>query len=104
VSSPRAGGGILASAHVDPEAFAAVRTSLLAGDRENALQLWTDLVDVVALLFAEPSPAPIKHWLWRRHLIPSPEVRLPMAPVSARLAGQIDRMIQKRASQLSAAK
>ena len=99
-----ADGGILASAHVDPEAFATVRAALLAGDRERALRLWTDLVDVVALLFAEPSPAPIKHWLWRRHLIPSPEVRLPMTQVSATLAGQIDRMIQRRTRQLSAAK
>jgi 4-hydroxy-tetrahydrodipicolinate synthase len=98
-----ADGGILASAHVDPEAFAAVRSALLASDREHALRLWTDLVDVVALLFAEPSPAPIKHWLWRRRLIPSPEVRLPMTPVSAALAGQIDRMIERRARQPSAA-
>jgi len=90
-----ADGGILA-VHVDPEAFAAVRLALLAGDRERSLRLWTHLVDVVALLFAEPSPAPIKHWLWRRHLIPSPEVRLPMTQVSATLAGQIDRIIQKR--------
>ena len=99
-----ADGGILASAHVDPEAFAAVRAALLAGDRERALRLWTDLVDVVALLFAEPSPAPIKHWLWRRHLIPSPELRLPMTQVSATLAGQIDRMIQRRAHLPSAAR
>jgi 4-hydroxy-tetrahydrodipicolinate synthase len=98
-----ADGGILASAHVDPEAFAAVRTALLSGDRERALRLWTDLVDVVALLFAEPSPAPIKYWLWRRRLIPSPELRLPMTQVSATLAGQIDRMIQRRARQPSAA-
>ncbi|HXP77347.1 MAG TPA: 4-hydroxy-tetrahydrodipicolinate synthase [Stellaceae bacterium] len=99
-----ADGGILASAHVDPEAFATMRSALLAGDRERALRLWTDLVEVVALLFAEPSPAPVKHWLWRRHLIPSPEVRLPMTQVSAALAGQIDRMIQRRTRQLSAAK
>lgn len=98
-----ADGGILASAHVDPEAFAAVRGALLAGKREQALKLWSDLVDIVALLFAEPSPAPIKHWLWRRHLIPSPEVRLPMTQVSAALAGRIDRMIQRRAQQPSAA-
>ena len=98
-----ADGGILASAHVDPEGFAAVRTTLLSGDRERALRLWTDLVEVVALLFAEPSPAPIKHWLWRRRLIPSPELRLPMMQVSATLAGQIDRMIQRRARQPSAA-
>jgi 4-hydroxy-tetrahydrodipicolinate synthase len=98
-----ADGGILASAHVEPEAFAAVRRALLAGDRERALRLWTDLVDIVQLLFAEPSPAPIKHWLWRQHLIPSPELRLPMTQVSATLAGQIDRMIEKRVRQPSAA-
>jgi 4-hydroxy-tetrahydrodipicolinate synthase len=98
-----ADGGILASAHIDPEGFAAVRTALIAGDRECSLRLWTPLADIVALLFAEPSPAPIKHWLWRRGLIPSPELRLPLTPVSATLAGQLDRMIQHRARQLSAA-
>ena len=97
-----ADGGILASAHVDPEAFAAVRMALIGGERARALALWNELVDVVALLFAEPSPAPIKHWLWRRHLIPSPEVRLPMTGVSAGLAGRIDRMIQTRARQPAA--
>ena len=98
-----ADGGILASAHVDPDSFAAVRGALLAGDRERALRLWTGLVDVVALLFAEPSPAPIKHWLWRRRLIPSPELRLPMTQVSASLAGELDRIIQRRARQPSTA-
>jgi 4-hydroxy-tetrahydrodipicolinate synthase len=41
-------------------------------------------------LFAEPSPAPIKHWLWREGLIDSPEVRLPMTTVSDGLAARID--------------
>jgi len=98
-----ADGGILASAHVDPLGFATVRDRLLAGDRERALRLWTELVDVVSLLFAEPSPAPIKHWLWRRHLIPSPEVRLPLTSVSATLAGQLDRMIVRRTQRATAA-
>jgi 4-hydroxy-tetrahydrodipicolinate synthase len=44
----------------------------------------------VTLLFAEPSPAPIKHWLWRQGVLPSPEVRLPMTAVSAALAARID--------------
>src|SRR5262249_34997827 len=84
-----ADGGILASAHVDPGAFAAVRAALLAGDRERALGHWIDLVDVVALLFAEPSPAPIRHWLWRQHLIPSPAVRLPLTQTTRTLPGQM---------------
>jgi len=91
-----ADGGILASAHVDPRAFAEMRTSLLGGDRASALRLWAGLSEVVNLLFAEPSPAPIKYWLWRKGLLPSPEVRLPMTPVSFALARRIDAAIAAR--------
>ncbi|WP_199699076.1 hypothetical protein [Oleomonas cavernae] len=45
------------------------------------------------MLFAEPSPSPIKHWLWRAGLIDSPEVRLPMTPVSDTLAARIDQAV-----------
>jgi 4-hydroxy-tetrahydrodipicolinate synthase len=83
-------GGILASAHIQARAFAAVRDSLLGGDQPGALALWRGLADLPRLLFAEPSPAPIKHWLWRIGLIDSPEVRLPMTTVTAGLADRID--------------
>ena len=91
-----ADGGILASAHVDPRAFAEMRTALLAGDRARALHLWGGLAEIVSLLFAEPSPAPIKYWLWRKGWLPSPEVRLPMTPVSFALARRIDAAIEAR--------
>ena len=55
-----------------------------------------DLVDVPRLLFAEPSPAPVKHWLWRAGLIDSPEVRLPMTGISRGLAARIDSEMQRR--------
>jgi 4-hydroxy-tetrahydrodipicolinate synthase len=88
-----ADGAILASAHVETARFAAIRNLLLAGDQRAALQAWRRLVDVPRLLFAEPSPAPIKHWLWRAGLIDSPEVRAPMMPVSEALAARIDHEI-----------
>jgi len=88
-----ADGGILAAAHAETAAFAAVRSALLAGEREKALEIWRDLADLVSLLFAEPNPAPVKHWLWRQGLIASPELRLPMTGVSAALASRIDRAI-----------
>ena len=91
-----ADGGILASAHADPAAFAAVREALLAGDHGGALARWGDLVDLVRLLFAEPSPAPVKHWLWRMGIIASPELRLPMTGISPALAGRLDRMFWAR--------
>lgn len=85
-----ADGGILASAHIAPEAFAAVRTHLLEGDQAAALAAWRALADLPRLLFAEPSPAAIKYMLWRQGLIDSPELRLPMTQVSDALAARLD--------------
>lgn len=86
-------GGITASAHVRTSAFAAIRNRLTAGDQPGALADWQRLADLPRLLFAEPSPGPIKHWLWREGLIDNPEMRLPMMPVSDELAARIDRAI-----------
>jgi len=95
-------GGILASAHVETGTFAQVRNKLLSGDQPGALADWRRLLDVVRLLFQEPNPAPIKHWLWRTGLIDSAELRLPMVPVSDALAARIDREVE-RAGSLKAA-
>jgi 4-hydroxy-tetrahydrodipicolinate synthase len=86
-------GAILASAHLETEAFAVVRQRILAGDRLGASMEWRRLAEVPQLLFAEPSPAPLKYWLWRDGLIDSPEVRMPMVAVGADLAESIERRI-----------
>jgi 4-hydroxy-tetrahydrodipicolinate synthase len=88
-------GGVLASAHIDAARFAAIRDMHMAGDQPGALRAWRALADLPRLLFAEPSPAPIKHWLWRAGLIDSPEVRLPMTQVSDALAARIDREMER---------
>ena len=90
-----ADGGVTASAHIDTARFAAIRDLLLAGDRPAALNAWRALADLPRLLFAEPSPAPIKHWLWRIGLIDSPEMRLPMTQISDALAARIDAEIAR---------
>jgi 4-hydroxy-tetrahydrodipicolinate synthase len=90
-----ADGGITASAHVGIGAFAAVHRLLRGGDAVRALTAWHAICDLPRLLFTEPSPAPIKHWLWRAGLIDSPEVRLPMVPVSDGLAHRIDRELER---------
>lgn len=88
-------GGILASAHIDTARFASVRNIFVSGDQQGALRAWRTLADLPRLLFAEPSPAPIKHWLWRTGLIDSPEVRLPMTQISDVLAARIDREVER---------
>jgi len=88
-------GGILASAHIETARFASVRNILLSGDQQGAFRAWRSLADLPRLLFAEPSPAPIKHWLWRLGLIDSPELRLPMTQVSKALAARIDAEIAR---------
>ena len=91
-----ADGGVLAAAHVETRSFAAIRNKLEAGDQPGALAAWRKLADLPRLLFAEPSPAPVKYWLWRIGLIDSAELRLPMTPVSGGLAALIDREIALR--------
>jgi 4-hydroxy-tetrahydrodipicolinate synthase len=92
-----ADGGILAAAHVETERFARLRNNLLARDWRAALREWCELVELARLLFVEPNPAPLKHWLWRSGLIDSPELRLPMTGVSASLAGRLDSALARGA-------
>jgi 4-hydroxy-tetrahydrodipicolinate synthase len=93
-----ADGGILAYAHVETETFAAVRNLMVAGERDAALSCWRSVADLTRLLFSEPSPAPIKYWLWRSGLIDSAEVRLPMTEVSAELAARLNLEIERRST------
>jgi 4-hydroxy-tetrahydrodipicolinate synthase len=94
--SSGADGAILASAHVHTAGFAGIRNKLLAGDQPGALADWQRLADIPRLLFSEPSPGAIKHWLWREGLIDSPEMRLPMVPVSAELVARIEAALARR--------
>jgi len=91
-----ADGGILASAHIETETFAGIEKLAAAGERDAALSLWRSVADLTRLLFSEPSPAPIKYWLWRTGLIDSAELRLPMTEVSADLAARLDLEIERR--------
>ena len=100
--SDGADGGILASAHIETETFAEIRSLLAAGDREAAQARWQSVADLTRLLFSEPSPAPIKHWLWRTGLIESAELRLPITEVSRELAARLDLEIQQRSRSIRA--
>ena len=94
--SDGADGGILLSAHIETATFAAVHAEIKRGNHDAAQARWQEVAELTRLLFAEPSPAPAKYWLWRTGLIDSPEVRLPMVEVSSELAAQLDREIERR--------
>jgi 4-hydroxy-tetrahydrodipicolinate synthase len=94
--SDGADGAILLSAHLETATFAAVIAELKRGNADAALTRWQEVAELTRLLFAEPSPAPAKYWLWRTGLIDSPEVRLPMVEVSSELAAALDREIERR--------
>lgn len=83
-----ADGGVLASAHLDPRRFRQLQDLDRSGGAID--QAWTLLSHIPELLFCEPNPAPLKYCLWRMGLIDSPEVRLPMTPVSTSLAQRLD--------------
>ena len=95
--SDGADGAILASAHVETETFASIVEHLRAGSRDAARTRWQAISGLTKLLFTEPSPAPIKHWLWRSGLIDSPEVRLPMVEASEELTVRLDEQIERSA-------
>jgi 4-hydroxy-tetrahydrodipicolinate synthase len=90
-----ADGAILASAHIETATFAQIAKLMAAGERDAALAQWRSVADLTRLLFSEPSPAPIKYWLWRSGLIDSAELRLPMVEVSPELAARLDLEIER---------
>ncbi|MGY8664124.1 4-hydroxy-tetrahydrodipicolinate synthase [Bradyrhizobium sp. UFLA05-109] len=94
--SDGADGAILLSAHIETATFAAIQTELKRGNADTALARWQQVSELTRLLFAEPSPAPAKYWLWRTGLIESPEVRLPMVEIGSELAAALDREIARR--------
>ena len=93
-----ADGAILLSAHLETEAFAAVRTLLWEGNQDAAAAQWQAVAELTSLLFTEPSPAPAKYWLAKNGLIDSAEVRLPMVEVGEALTARLDAEIMRRRS------
>jgi 4-hydroxy-tetrahydrodipicolinate synthase len=88
-----ADGGILASSHVATDRFVEIARLVAANDHQAARAIWTPLQQLIARLFEEANPMPLKYCLWRQGLIASPECRLPLTAVSARLREKLDRWV-----------
>ncbi|MDD4504335.1 MAG: 4-hydroxy-tetrahydrodipicolinate synthase [Clostridiaceae bacterium] len=86
-------GGILASSHVETESFIEVYNRVRKNDHQGALEVWKKLAELIPLLFEEPNPSPIKYCLKKMGLIESPELRLPLVPISEKLQKKLDVML-----------
>ncbi|HTT50252.1 MAG TPA: dihydrodipicolinate synthase family protein [Streptosporangiaceae bacterium] len=75
-----AAGGILASAHLATQSFAALAAAWVAGDVPAARDLGHALAPLSAAAFAEPNPVVIKGALHAMGRIPTAQVRLPLLP------------------------
>lgn len=91
-----ADGGVVASAHLDPDGFRNTHRLAREGRWQEAERAWASLASIPELLFAEPSPSALKHCLWRIGLIDSPELRLPMTPASEVLARRLDTLLARQ--------
>ncbi|OPJ62381.1 4-hydroxy-tetrahydrodipicolinate synthase [Clostridium oryzae] len=85
-------GGVLASAHINTEKFVKMYEYTQQNDARAALDIWKDLYKIIPLLFEEPNPSPIKYYLYKKGLIKSEEVRLPLVNISENLRAKIDRI------------
>jgi 4-hydroxy-tetrahydrodipicolinate synthase len=93
-------GGILASANLLPRSFVEIHDLHRAGERRRAQAAAARTRPLVELLFAEPNPAPLKWALARQGRIAGATLRLPMAPISDRLAGALAAALPPTAAEI----
>lgn len=75
-------GAICASAHLCTERFVAMIECGLAGKVDDGRAHAEALLPVIRAGFAEPNPSVFKGVLHRQGLIPTPDLRMPLAPAS----------------------
>lgn len=83
-------GCISVTANAAPKLCAEFQSATLSGDAARALELQDLLMPLHVAIFLEPGLAGAKYALKKLGKIKSDEVRLPLLPVSDRVAGKID--------------
>ena len=84
-------GGILAASHLQTEKFISIQKAVESNDHKSALETWKSIEKFIPLLFKEPNPGPIKHYLLKKGLIKSSEVRLPLTEISDGLKQELSK-------------
>jgi 4-hydroxy-tetrahydrodipicolinate synthase len=86
-------GVISVSANVAPELCTRMYNAFRQNNLESFFVLRDTLMPIHELMFAEPSPAPVKYALSKLGLI-SNELRAPLAPASLKLQAEIDQAVK----------
>jgi len=84
-----ASGGLLASASLVPRELVRLFEAYVAGKNELALAHATRLAPLLAGLYREPNPAPLKAALAARGVIATARLRLPLLTASAGLTAEL---------------
>lgn len=87
-------GGILGSAHLRTKEFIEIYNLIKENNHQAALKIWSNLYNMIPLLFSEPNPTPLKYCLNKLGLIDSDEVRLPLVNITAELEKKLDGVIR----------
>jgi 4-hydroxy-tetrahydrodipicolinate synthase len=87
-------GVISVVANVAPGDLARLCDDFFAGDLASAQRAQVRMAPLVRALFCETNPMPVKHALHRMGKI-GPELRLPLVPVSAAAAAQVDAALRQ---------
>lgn len=86
-------GAVMASAHLNTKDFIKVYNDIKNNDYKKALETWKGLVKIIPLLFNEPNPTPIKYLLYKKGLIDSGEVRLPLVEITDELKKKLEFLV-----------
>jgi 4-hydroxy-tetrahydrodipicolinate synthase len=92
--SAGARGVISVASNLVPSVMSELVASWLSGDVARAGELHQQYYPLFRDLFVESNPVPIKHALYRAGIISSPEVRLPLAPLSEPAMAQLTATLQ----------
>jgi 4-hydroxy-tetrahydrodipicolinate synthase len=82
-------GGIPAAANLVPRAFVDTHDAFVDGRPQDAAAIFHRVRPIIAALFAEPNPAPLKWALAQQGHIDDATLRLPQVPISPALAAEL---------------
>jgi 4-hydroxy-tetrahydrodipicolinate synthase len=83
-------GCISVTSNVAPRLCADFQNACLKGDHKTALALHDRLMPLHDALFVETNPGPVKYAVWRLGVTGTPDVRLPLAPISEATMRTVD--------------